>query len=156
MSVTALLDLQSVIVNLNAPDSTAVIRQLGGRLFQEGLVRNGFVEATLAREASAPTGLPLGGEYNAALPHVDVEYVIQSSLALATLPKPVVFQNMVDRQQAVPVQLVIMLALADSESQVEMLGQVATILQQPQAVADLVRAKSVDEIFALLHRIEAL
>jgi mannitol/fructose-specific phosphotransferase system IIA component (Ntr-type) len=35
-----------------------------------------------------PTGLPLGGEFNAAIPHVDIEYVNKSALALATLCTP--------------------------------------------------------------------
>lgn len=40
-----------------------------------------------------PTGLPLGGQINAAIPHVDAECVERPALALATLETQVVFRN---------------------------------------------------------------
>src|SRR5690606_40789485 len=91
----SLLHPEAIFVNLDAADSTAVITELGNRLLKLGAVKEGFVEATLAREASMPTGLPLMGEFNAALPHVDIEYVNRPALALATLTRPVIFKNMV-------------------------------------------------------------
>src|SRR5690606_40875728 len=85
MKIPELLHPEAIFVNLDAADSTAVITELGNRLLKLGAVKEGFVEATLAREASMPTGLPLMGEFNAALPHVDIEYVNRPALALATL-----------------------------------------------------------------------
>ena len=111
MKIPELLHPEAIFVNLDAADSTAVITELGNRLLKLGAVKEGFVEATLAREASMPTGLPLMGEFNAALPHVDIEYVNRPALALATLTRPVIFKNMVNPDEDVPVSLVIMLAL---------------------------------------------
>ena len=97
-----------------------------------------------------PTGLPLGGEINAAIPHVDIEFVKKSALGLATLKHDVVFYNMVENDVAVPCRLVIMLALDKPKSQVEMLQSVAALLQDPETIQQLMAASTADEIFAAL------
>ena len=147
MNIKDYLEKDAIIIGLKAENSEEVIRALGGRLFKLGYVKDDFVEATLKREREMPTGLPLGGESNAAIPHVDIEYVNQSSLALATLASPVVFYNMVDNDEEVPCQLVIMLALDQPKSQIEMLQKVAEIFQTPGLVEKIIAAKSVEEIF---------
>ena len=141
---------EAIELGLEASTSEEVIRVLGGKLRDLGYVKDNFIEAALDREANMPTGLPLGGKYNAAIPHVDIEYVNKSALALATLRAPVVFYNMVENQVEVPCQLVIMLALDKPKSQVEMLQSVAGLLQNPELIEKILSAKSVDEILDLL------
>jgi PTS system galactitol-specific IIA component len=150
MGITSFLSPDAVILNLEATTSEDVIRTLGGRLLKLGCVKDDFIEATLAREASMPTGLPLGGSINAAIPHVDIEYVNRPALALATLTKPVIFHNMVETDEEVPVQLVIMLALDQPKSQIEMLQQVAGVLQQPATIDRLMAASNPAEVLAVL------
>ncbi len=140
----------AVIIGLDASNSEQVIRTLGGELRNLGYVKENFVEATLEREANMPTGLPLGGEYNAAIPHVDIEYVNQSALGLATLKQDVVFCNMVENDVEVPCRLVIMLALDQPKSQIEMLQSVAAVLQDQEIVKKLVSAETAEEIFSIL------
>ncbi len=140
----------AVIIGLEASNSEQVIRTLGGKLLNLGYVKENFVEATLEREVNMPTGLPLGGEYNAAIPHVDIEYVNQSALGLATLKQDVVFRNMVENDAEVPCRLVIMLALDQPKSQIEMLQSVAAVLQDQDIVKKLVSAETTDEIFSIL------
>ncbi|HEC24308.1 MAG TPA: PTS sugar transporter subunit IIA [Chloroflexi bacterium] len=155
MGITELLHPEAIVLQMEARNSTQVIEKLGGILNRLGFVKDGFVEATLAREASMPTGLPLGGDVNAAIPHVDIEYVRRPALALATLKKPVVFHNMVEPEEEVPVRLVIMLALDKPKSQIEMLQQVAGILQKPEIVSRLVSAATPEEVFSVLEELEA-
>jgi len=150
MSIAQFLPQDAIVLHLDASNSEQVIRVLGNRLHELGLVKDDFVEATLRREADMPTGLPLGGEINAAIPHVDIEYVNQSSLALATLTTPVVFYNMVEPDEAVPVRLVIMLALDQPKSQIEMLQQVSALLQQPELVDRLMMAQSPADALGML------
>src|SRR5690606_41805263 len=85
MKIPELLHPEAIFVNLDAADPTAVITEQGNRLLKLGAVKEGFVEATLAREATMPTGLPPMGEVNAALPQVDLDYVHSPTLALAPL-----------------------------------------------------------------------
>ena len=140
----------AVIIGLEAGNSEQVIRKLGGKLRNLGYVKENFIEAALEREANMPTGLPLGGEYNAAIPHVDIEYVNQSALGLATLKQDVVFYNMVENEVEVPCRLVIMLALDQPKSQIEMLQSVAAVLQDPEMVKKLVSAETAEDIFSIL------
>ncbi len=150
MDIKEYLNEKAVILGLDAATSEEVIRILGGKLRDLGLVKDNFVEATLEREANMPTGLPLGGEYNAAIPHVDIKYVNQSALGLATLKEEVVFYNMVESDEPVQCRLVIMLALDQPKSQIEMLQSVAAVLQDQETVSKLVSAETKEEIFSLL------
>lgn len=156
MSLAHLLVPEAIMLHLEAKTAADVITTLGSQLQAQGYVREDFVEATLAREAKTPTGLPLGGGINAAIPHVDLEYVRQSAVALATLAEPVSFYNMVTTSEAVAVQLVIMLALADAKSQIKMLQEVATILQKPEIVAALVQANTRQDVLAIVAELDNL
>ena len=154
MGICELLLPQAILLQAEARDAADIIRRLGSILHHLGYVSDGFVEATLAREASMPTGLPLGGKVNAAIPHVDIAYVRRPALALATLRRPVTFQNMVEPETPVPVQLVIMLALEQPKSQIEALQQVAQILQKPGMVERLMAAVTPGEALAIVAEVQ--
>jgi PTS system galactitol-specific IIA component len=156
MSIVQLLRPEAISLQLAARNSEEVIRSLGSRLFQLGCVKEDFIEATLKREASMPTGLPLNGVVNAAIPHVDIEYVNRPALALATLQEPVIFQNMVEPEEDVPVQLVIMLALDQPKSQIETLQEVAEILQKPAIIDSLMAARTPGDVFRTLNELEKI
>ena len=150
MKISDFLCEEAVILDLDASNFEEVIRVLGGKLRDQGFVKDDFVEAALERERNLPTGLPLGGEYNAAIPHVDIEYVNKPALGLATLKRDVVFYNMVESDEEVPCRLIIMLALDQPKSQVEMLQSVAAVLQNPETIRSLVNAKTREEVFTIL------
>ena len=61
MNIKDFLCEEAVILGLEANTSEDVIRELGGKLCEQGYVKDNFVEAALEREANLPTGLPLGG-----------------------------------------------------------------------------------------------
>jgi galactitol PTS system EIIA component len=151
VGIIELLNPKAVHLQVEAEDAADIITRLGGILSGLGYVHDDFVEATLAREASMPTGLPLSGAVNAAIPHVDLNYVKHPAVALATLKRPVIFHNMIDVEADVPVQLVIMLALDQPKSQIETLQQVAGILQKPDAVDRLMAATRVEEVLKILE-----
>lgn len=150
MKIKDYLCKEAVILGLEATTSEEVIRELGGKLQKQGYVKDNFVEAALEREANMPTGLPLGGEINAAIPHVDIEYVNKSALGLATLKEEVVFYNMVESDVEVPCRLIFMLALDQPKSQIEMLQSVAAVLQDPEIIKKLVNAETAEAIFDIL------
>jgi PTS system galactitol-specific IIA component len=150
MNIKDFLNEKSILIGLEAENAEGVIRELGEVLRVQGFVKDNFVEAALEREANMPTGLPLGGDYNAAIPHVDIEYVNKSALGLATLKQDVIFYNMVEADEEVPCRLVIMLALDQPKSQIEMLQSVAAVLQNPAVIKELVQAQTPDEILSIL------
>jgi PTS system galactitol-specific IIA component len=144
----------SVALHYAAVDAKEVITHLGKLLFEAGYVRETFVDAALDRESRLPTGLPLSGDVNAAIPHTEVEYVLKPGLAMATLPAPVTFQNMVMPEEAVPCQLVFVLALDQPKAQIEMLQEIASVLQNPSIIQNLMSANDFEEVrtaFSMNH-----
>ena len=151
MEIGELLDPGLIFCGLKAKDSEDAIRQLGQALYEKGLVRETFVEAVLEREKEMPTGLPLD-EMNAAIPHADIEHVIEPALAIATLDKPVPFRVMVNPNETVDVTLIFLLALNKPHDQIEMLQKVAMVLQDSDLLRDLKRANSAAEIMEILSK----
>jgi PTS system galactitol-specific IIA component len=150
MTLSDFLVPEAVSLGLEAEDAAEVIADISARLLAAGYVRESFAEAALEREKAIPTGLPLGGNYNAAIPHTDVEHVIKPGIGLATLVKPVVFKNMVSPDEPVEVRLVFVLALEQPKSQIEMLQEVAQVLQRPDVVSALIQAENIEQVHAAL------
>lgn len=144
------LDPEAMLLGVEAADSDAIIRQLAGRLQSRGYVRETFADAVLAREAAMPTGLPLGEEGNVAVPHTDPIHVIKPGVAVATLVQPVLFSNMEDPDDRLKVDVVFLMALNDKDRQIEMLQEIAGAIQSPETLAELRRAKSVEDVSRLL------
>ncbi len=142
---------EAVNLGMNAENADEVIRNISGKLLYAGYVRGTFTDAILTREKDIPTGLPLSGKYNAAIPHTDVEHVVKSGIGLATLTRPVVFRNMVSPEEAVDVRLVFVLALDQPKSQIEMLQEIAKVLQEPDAVNALIDAKNLFQVYEALQ-----
>ncbi len=148
MNILDFLVPSSVALHYEAINSIDVITHLGKCLFDAGYVRETFVDAALDRESRLPTGLPLSGDVNAAIPHTEVEHVLKPGLAMATLSAPVTFQNMVSPDEAVPCQLVFVMALDQPKAQIEMLQEIAGILQNPEVINRLMSARDFDEVQA--------
>jgi PTS system galactitol-specific IIA component len=144
--ILELLEPSAVRLHTSARDAAQVIGELGGLLEAAGSVRSTFIQAALDRERQLPTGLPLEGKYNAAIPHTDIEHVIRPALALATLTDPVIFQNMIQPEEGVPVQIVFVMALEQPKSQVEMLQEIAGVLQDSQRIELLMQAASFEQV----------
>ena len=100
-----------------------------------------------------PTGLPLAGSFNAAIPHTDIEHVKASGVAMATLSNPVKFQNMVIPDEAVEVSIVFLLALDKPKTQIAMLQEIANALQNTELIESLMAAKEPLEIIEMLKKV---
>jgi PTS system galactitol-specific IIA component len=148
MNILDFLAPNLVSLNYTAKDSKDVITHLGKLLFDAGYVHETFVEAALDRESRLPTGLPLGGDINAAIPHTEVEHVKKPGLAMATLTSPVTFQNMISPEEIVPCQLVFVLALDQPKAQIEMLQEIAGILQNHATINSLMSATTFEDVRA--------
>ena len=125
-----------VVANVEAVDAAGVINLLAERLHTQGLVEAGYGAATLAREQEHPTGLPTK-PFPIAIPHADAEGVIQSSLAMASLKEPVIFQNMADPDEDLAVELVLLLANNNPEEQIQSLRNLSLVFGQPDKLLEL-------------------
>lgn len=125
-----------VALNVEAADARAVIDLLAAKLCAQGLVAADYGLQTYHRELDHPTGLPTK-PFCIAFPHADAQGVYQSGLALATLEKPVVFKNMGDPEEELPVFLVLMLANRDPSEQVKTLRNLAVLFGKPDQLQTL-------------------
>lgn len=146
-----LIDPQMIFTGIEAGDANEVIALLGGKLAEQGLVTESYVEAVIARETDMPTGLPLG-EINVAVPHTDPEHVVMPAVAVATLTKPVLFGNMEDPDEKLPISIVFLLALKEKDKQVEMLQAIAGLIQNGSLLEEMTAAADKEDILALLAK----
>ncbi len=143
--IAELLQPSCVLLNRDYENSEEIIRAIGNELFKAGFVKDTFAQAAIDREKQLPTGLPLAGGFNAAIPHTEIEHVLKPALGLVTLAKEVNFQNMVSPTETVPVRLVFVLALEQPKAQIEMLQEIAAVLQNPDLVKRLLSATTFED-----------
>ncbi len=154
MGLNQYLSESNILLGLEAESSSDVIRQLGKTLLEDGYVKESYIDAVINREKTLPTGLPLDGDVNVAIPHTDIEHVNKSAVAMATLAKPVTFQNMVDPSESVAVKIVFLLALEEPHAQIEMLQEVAGVVQNAGVLKALLAATDPKEVIRAFEKTE--
>lgn len=130
-------------------DEKAVLKFLSQQLITQGYAKKGYTEAILTREATYPTGLP-SPEPRVAIPHADSNFINHTTIAVATLAKPVAFHNMEDVDAELDVSIVMMLAIKEPHGQVEMLQNVVGIIQNNQVMREIAAATSSAELYRLV------
>jgi len=149
--ITQLLHPSCVLLDCEFKSSDEVIHAVGSKLFEGGFVKTSFIQAAIERENQLPTGLPLAGGINAAIPHTEIEHVLKPALGMATLKNEVNFRNMISPKETVPVRLVFLLALDKPKAQIEMLQEVADVLQNPELVKNLLKQQNYQDVVAALE-----
>lgn len=140
-----------IMRNVEAKDAEDAIRQVGQRFLDAGFVKDTYIDAVLAREATYPTGLQLA-EIGVAMPHTDPQHVYRPGVCIAQLAHPVTFAHMGDPDTLVEAEMLFMMAIQDPDEQVELLQKVLSVFQQPEVVAEFRAAKTDDELFAAAQK----
>jgi galactitol PTS system EIIA component len=143
------LDPRAILVGARVASSDEAIDLLAARLEALGRVHPSWGPAARRREATMPTGLPLGA-LNAAIPHTDPEHVREAAVALAILGEPVAFRSMEDPDERVDVRVVFALAVREKGAQIPMLQAVIGTLADAERLARLAAARDADEALAAL------
>jgi len=146
MEIPALLDPNLILTDLEASDGEDAMRKLAKLLYDGGYVDEGFADAVLAREKEFPTGLPTEG-IQIALPHTEAEHVHTSRLAIGVLRYPVTFQMMGAPESTAEVSAVFLLAIAEKETQVVALQQLADLFQDGVTLRKIAAARSSNEVY---------
>ncbi|CUH94679.1 hypothetical protein P22_0745 [Propionispora sp. 2/2-37] len=143
-------DKKAMAVGLEASDQEDVLKQMAQTLYNAGYVLDSYGEAIIQRERSFPTGLPTG-ENGVAIPHTDVCHVKAPMIAVGTLKAPVEFKSMGGLEEVVPVKIIFMLAMKNSDNQVKLLSQLMQIIQDQELLEQLAAAQSVSDVITLLN-----
>lgn len=139
-----------VAIDPPAHSAEQAIEHLARSLVDAGLAHEGLVAAALAREEQFPTGLALTGPANVAIPHADPEFATTPAVAIATFSEPVNFRRMDDPDEAIPVRLVVFLALTDGAAQLETLRGLSALLQDDALVRAVLEARTPQAVIAAL------
>jgi PTS system mannitol-specific IIA component len=141
----ALLDPAAIRLAETAADRDAAIRRCGEVLVEVGAVAPAYVDAMLTREQSVSTYVGEG----VAIPHGTLagkETVLRDALAVLRFPDGVDWGGQ-------PVTVCVAIA-ARGDGHVEVLGELAQILLDPERAAALRAATDPDAVYGLLTPIE--
>jgi len=139
-----------VLLDVEGNTKEEILETVAKNLVDNGLVKESFIPAIINREKEFPTGLPTAG-VSVAIPHTDVEHVIQKSISVAVLKKPVDFGIMGDDSETTPVQLIFMLAMDEAHSQLSLLQKLMQVFQDEAILKFLVNQQDKTEIKNLLE-----
>lgn len=124
---------------------------MANKLYEEGFVKENYLEGISTREQEYPTGLMVNGN-GFAIPHTDSSRVNESQICFASLKKPVKFNDMVDISHTIPVELVFMLAMSKPHEQLETLQNLVNLFQDSKAVEEFKKCASEEEFKKLLEK----
>jgi PTS system galactitol-specific IIA component len=142
------IDEAIIETKLSVIDSSSVIKNIGKKLLQAGLVSDDFIEAVISREGEYPTGLPTS--IPVALCHTDPEYVKCSFLTVATLEKPVQFHEMGNPGNIQEVKIVFFIGILNKDKHIDVLKNIMKFIQSDQLLQSIYATDSKPEIKKIL------
>ena len=123
-----------ILRDVEAANAEEAIRKVGQRFYDEGFVKDTYIDAVVAREKNYATGLQLA-DIAVAMPHTDPQHVNRPGVCIAQLKHPVEFEHMGDPDTKVQAEMLFMMAIKNPDEQVELLQKVLGVFQQPEVVA---------------------
>lgn len=136
----------------NSNNQKELLMQMGEYLQNRGTVKDTFIDAVIERERMFPTGLPTLG-VSVAVPHTDVDHVLQKSVIVAILENPIEFQVMGTEDQYVNVEIVFMLGIKVPSDQLTMLQKLVELCQNE---SDLKMIKDAKDLKRIQNRLTSL
>ncbi|MBJ2790558.1 PTS sugar transporter subunit IIA [Salmonella enterica subsp. enterica serovar Derby] len=126
-----------------------IIKALASPLINDGMVVSDFADHVITREQNFPTGLPVE-PVGVAIPHTDHKYVRQNAISVGILAEPVNCEDMGGEPDPVPVRVVFMLALGESNKQLNVLGWIMDVIQDEDFMQQLLVMND-DEIYQSIY-----
>lgn len=142
-------DSSVILLDVEANTKEEVLRTMAANLEEKDLIKDSYVEAVIAREQEFATGLPTAG-YSVAIPHTDVEHVNQKTISVAILKDPVDFGVMGDPDGTTPVKIVFLLAMNESDAQLNLLQRLMQIFQDEDTLKFLASEQEKSKMVDLL------
>ena len=131
-----------------------VISLIAAPLIKDGMVVADFARHVINREKTFPTGLPVE-PVGVAIPHTDHQHVLQNAISIGILPEAVMFEEMSGEPEPVPVRVIFMLALGESNKQLNVLGWIMDVIQDEQFMQQLLVMNDEEIYQSILDKISA-
>jgi len=148
--MTSLIQENRIRVNYFAKDQFAAIEMAAKPLVEQGFVSEGFIEAVMEREKKFPTGLPTS--VGVALPHTEAKFVVNESISILTLEKPVIFAGMGNPKEEVKTEIIFLLAINNPVKQINILQTIITIIQNKNMLKQIKGAEDPKTIYNLINQ----
>lgn len=151
MKKETLVSEENIYTGLAAASFEELIQKMSLPLIETGAVSREFPENVIKREKLFPTGLPTSS-YGAAIPHTDPEYVLKNTISVASLKEPIEMNVMGGtKDDKVYVSIVFLLALGESNKQLNILKKIMNILKNENALGKI-KNGSKDEILEIASK----
>lgn len=145
---------ENILVKVSPKNDLEIIDTLATLLYKNGYVKQSYSKAVQEREKVFPTGLQTT-TIGFAIPHADSSHVLRTTVAVATLKKPVKFRAMDNPEVQYSVKIVMMLAIKDPDAVVTVLQKVVSLLKDEPILKRIKYARTAGTIKrALDHHIE--
>ncbi|WAW14939.1 PTS sugar transporter subunit IIA [Peptostreptococcus equinus] len=138
--------------NMKAEDKSDYFTKMSQKALELGYVNDQFEVNVKKREDTFPTGIQLE-ECAVAIPHTDAEYVNKEFIAVSVFEQSINFASMEDADAVLDVKLAFMLGLNQPHSQLEVLTQLMTLIQDNDKVNALLNAGSKEELEKILKEL---
>jgi PTS system galactitol-specific IIA component len=125
-------DPRLVEIKVSAKSRDEVLKILADDLKALDYVTDDFYEHVIQREKDFPTGLPT--VIPMALCHTEAQYVKQAAICVATLAKPVEFQEMGTPENLVQAEMVFLIAMKNPKDQVPWLRKMMEFCKDKSAL----------------------
>lgn len=139
---------------IKAPSKTQqdVFELVAAKAKETDSVTDEFLSKINEREKTFPTGLQLEG-YGVAIPHTDPECVNDQFIAIVTTEDGIPFKRMDDSSKEVHVNVIFVLGLNEPHSQLAVLQQLMSILQNKETVDNILKTENKEEIIHYLAQL---
>lgn len=145
---TALTKPENIFVDIEVTDFDELIKVLAQPLIENQDVVEVFPDQVIQREKEFPTGLPTE-PFGVAIPHTNAEFVMNNKVTIATLKKPIQMEIMGGMDDGtIDVSIVFLLALGQSNKQLNILQKLMGILNQ-EDILTRIKNGSKEEIYKI-------
>lgn len=134
-----------VLMDIEAQSDQEAIEILARHLYEKGIVKESYIEAVKEREVTFSTGLQFD-EMGIAIPHTDSVHVERQAIAVGVLKNSVKFCHMGMPEVPVDVEMMFMLAIKKSDSQLDVLGRMMDVFQQEGYLRGLKACTETEEL----------
>ncbi len=136
---------------LDVQNQKDLLKIMADDLLGNECVKDSFLNAVLTRESEYPTGLEVKN-IGFAIPHTDSKHVLESQICLATLKDNILFSDMTDINNEIPVKIVFMLAMKDPGDQITTLQKLMELFSNKNFANKILELDDKKEILEELEK----
>jgi len=151
MPLNTSLDSELIHLHQTSHDRNALFTKITDQLLAKGIVEESYREALILRELNHPTAMQLE-TMGVAIPHVDVEHVLEERLVVVTCPDGIEFNQAEDPELTMKVNVIFFLLLKEKDAHLEFLMKLISLFQKTDEMDRLLSTTSVEEVVQILAK----